>query len=158
MAIQIRPATLADLPALGTLGAQLMRVHYDFDRQRFLDPGSDPAGGYARFLGTQLQDEDATVLVAEADGRVIGYVWAAIEPLSWKELRDECGYIHDLIVGPDERTHGAGGALLDAACDWLRGRGMPRVVLWTAEKNVVAQRLFTRAAFRPTMIEMTREL
>lgn len=158
MAIQIRPATVADLPALGQLGAQLMRVHYDFDRQRFLDPGSDPAGGYARFLGTQLQDEDATVLVAEAGGRVIGYVWAAIEPLSWKELRDECGYIHDLIVDPAGRTHGAGRALLDAACDWLRSRGMPRVVLCTAEKNVVAQRLFTRADFRPTMIEMTKEL
>jgi ribosomal protein S18 acetylase RimI-like enzyme len=31
-------------------------------------------------------------------------------------------------------------------------------VLWTAEKNDPAQRLFTRLGFRRTMIEMTREL
>jgi ribosomal protein S18 acetylase RimI-like enzyme len=156
--IRIRPATADDLPSLGRLGALLMRVHYDFDRLRFLDPGSNPERGYASFLGAQLREADATVLVAEAADGVVGYVYAAIEPLSWKELRDECGYIHDLIVDPAHRSHGAGGALLEAACDWLRSRGMPRVVLGTAEKNAAAQRLFARSQFRRTMIEMTREL
>lgn len=154
----IRPATPADVPTLGRLGAQLMRVHHDFDRQRFLPPGDNPEHGYAAFLGAQLQDADAVVLVAEQDARVIGYVWAGIEPLSWKELRDECGYVHDLIVDPDARQHGAGAQLLEAAIDWLRGRGMPRAMLWTAAQNATAQRLFDRAGFRRTMIEMTREL
>jgi ribosomal protein S18 acetylase RimI-like enzyme len=40
----------------------------------------------------------------------------------------------------------------------LKSRGAPRVVLSTAEKNHAAQRLFDRAGFRRTMIEMTREL
>ena len=31
-------------------------------------------------------------------------------------------------------------------------------MLWTAQKNVPAQRLFDRLGFRRTMIEMTREL
>jgi hypothetical protein len=31
-------------------------------------------------------------------------------------------------------------------------------MLWTAEKNDSAQRLFARLGFRRTMIEMTREL
>lgn len=154
----IRPATTADLPALGRLGAHLMRVHHEFDRLRFLAPGDDPERGYAWFLGTQLEDADAVLLVADDDGGVIGYVWAAIEPLSWKDLRDTCGYVHDLVVDPGARGRGAGRALLDAAVDWLRGRGMPRVVLGTAEQNVVARTLFARAGFRPTMIEMTREL
>ena len=154
----VRPATRDDLPALGRLGALLMRVHHDFDRLRFIDPGAEPERGYANFLGAQLRDADALVLVADVDGRVAGYVYAAIEPLSWKELRDECGYIHDLVVDPDERGHGAGTALIEAACEWLRGRGMPRVVLGTAEKNVGAQRLFERSQFRRTMVEMTREL
>ena len=35
---------------------------------------------------------------------------------------------------------------------------MPRVVLLTAERNEAAQRLFARAGFRRTMIEMTREM
>jgi RimJ/RimL family protein N-acetyltransferase len=36
--------------------------------------------------------------------------------------------------------------------------GMNDVVLWTAEQNEAAQRLFTRLAFRRTMVEMTREM
>ena len=156
--ILIRPAGTADLPVLGQLGAQLMRVHHDFDTQRFLSPGADPAGGYARFLGSRIEHKDGLVLVAERDGDVIGYVYAAIEPLSWKELRDEAGFIHDLVVDPAHRGSGAGSQLLDAALEWLRDRGMPRVMLCTAEQNAGAQRLFARHGFRRTMVEMTREL
>jgi ribosomal protein S18 acetylase RimI-like enzyme len=48
--------------------------------------------------------------------------------------------------------------LLSATVAALRVRGAPRVVLSTAERNESAQRLFARAGFRRTMIEMTREL
>lgn len=154
----IRPATRDDVPALGRLGAQLMRLHHDFDPQRFLAPGAAPEDGYGRFLGSQLDDHDVFLHVAEVDGQVVGYVYAAIEPLSWKELRDECGFVHDLLVEPSARGRGAGHALLQAAAAWFVERDMPRVMLWTAHANVQARRLFTRAGFRPTMVEMTREL
>ena len=157
-AVRIRRATRDDLPALGRLGALLLRVHHEFDPQRFMAPGSDPAGGYAWFLGTQLRDDDAAVLVAEQSGAVVGYVYAGLEPQSWKELRDECGFIHDVVVDERGRHAGVATALIEAALDWLRSRGAPRVVLWTAERNAGAQQLFARLRFRRTMIEMTREL
>src|SRR6187549_2960184 len=102
----IRKATPADLPALGRLGALLMRVHYDFDRNRFLPPGDDAAGGYSWFLGTQLGRDDTLVLVGERDGQVLGYVYAAIEPRNWKELRDEAGFVHDVVVDEGGRRTG----------------------------------------------------
>jgi GNAT superfamily N-acetyltransferase len=154
----IRRATAADAPALGRLGALLMRTHYDFDPLRFLSPGDDPESGYGSFLRSQLRDEDVAVFVAERDGAVIGYVYAGLEPLSWKELRDACGFIHDVVVAEAGRRGGAATALIEAAVDWLRARGAPRVVLWTADRNAVAQALFDRLGFRRTMVEMTREL
>jgi ribosomal protein S18 acetylase RimI-like enzyme len=48
--------------------------------------------------------------------------------------------------------------LLDAALVALEKLGAPRVVLFTAEKNLIAQSMFAQAGFRRTMIEMTREL
>ena len=154
----IRPATDADGATLGHLGALLMRTHYAFDPQRFLPPGPSPEEGYGRFLRSQLEDDDTVVLVAEQDGRVIGYVYAALEPRSWKELRDACGFIHDVAVDDTARRSGAATALIEAAVEWLRGRGAPRVVLGTAEQNDAAQKLFERLGFRRTMVEMTREL
>lgn len=154
----IRPATREDAPALGVLGAQLIQVHHAFDEQRFFAPPDDAERGYGWFLTSQLDDPDVAILVAEVDGRVVGYVYAGVEPHSWKELREACGFVHDLIVDPDARGHGAGQRLLEAAVAWLKVKGMPRVMLWTAEPNVGAQRLFARHGFRPTMVEMTREL
>ena len=154
----IRLATPADLPALGRLGALLMRAHYEFDPQRFMDPGTDPAEGYAWFLGKQLKDVDSVIFVAEDGGKVVGYVYAALEPISWKELRDACGFIHDILVDESNRRAGTATALMNAATEWLRERGAPRVILGTADKNERAQRLFTKLGFRRTMVEMTREL
>ena len=156
-AIAIRRATERDAPALGRLGAALMRVHHDFDRERFLAPGDNPEAGYGRFLVSQLPNDDTVVFVAERDGEIVGYVYAAIEPRSWKELRDVAGFVHDVLVVESARGTGTGERLVEAAAEWLVTRGVPRVMLWTAEKNVPAQRLFARLGFRRTMIEMTRE-
>lgn len=155
----IRRAKESDLPTLGRLGALLMRTHYGFDSKRFLDPGTHPEEGYAWFLGEQLKDEaNVVVLVAERQGEVAGYVYAGLEPISWKDLRDACGFIHDIVVDERGRRSGVATALLDAAMQWLRDQGAPRVVLWTAEQNEPAQGLFARLGFRRTMVEMTREL
>jgi GNAT superfamily N-acetyltransferase len=105
-----------------------------------------------------IDEDDATVLVAERGGDVIGYVYASLEGRSWRELRDACGFIDDVVVLEGERRGGVATALIDAALEWLRSRGAPRVVLWSAEPNVSAQRLFARLGFRRTMVEMTREL
>jgi hypothetical protein len=92
--VTIRAARRADLEGIGRLGALLVRMHHDFDPERFLAATPHTERGYARFL--------ATIAALEA-------------------------------------------------------RGAPRVVLSTAERNEGAQRLFARAGFRQTMIEMTRE-
>jgi ribosomal protein S18 acetylase RimI-like enzyme len=154
----IRRAVRADLAAVGRLGASLLRVHYDFDNDRFMRPTPDAADGYAWFLGSQLKNDDALVLVAERDGGIVGYLYAGVEPRNWKELREEAGFVHDILVDDAARGRGAGEALMTAAFDWLRERAVPRVVLWTAAGNTRARQLFERLGFRATMTEMTKEL
>jgi GNAT superfamily N-acetyltransferase len=156
--VEIRPATASDLPALGRLGASLIHTHFAFDAQRFMAPPSQPEGGYARFLATQLREPDVCVLVAAVGDEVVGYVYAALEPHSWKELREAAGFIHDVAVAETYRGRGIGSLLVTGASEWLRAHGAPRVLLWTAERNAAARQLFTRLGFRTTMVEMTREL
>lgn len=154
---RIRRALEADLPALGRLGALLVKTHFAFDSKRFKVPVSGLEEGYAWFLGHQMKEPDAAIFVADADQAILGYAYAEIEPESWKELRDEAGFIHDVVVEPSYQQGGIGAALVEAASEWLREHGAPRVILWTAEQNTGAQRLFSRLGFRRTMIEMTLE-
>jgi ribosomal protein S18 acetylase RimI-like enzyme len=156
--VLIRRAEARDLPEVGELGAALMRAHYAFDPLRFLEPGGGDNKGYSQFLGSLLDEDGAAIFVAERQRKIVGYVYAAIEPLSWKDLRDECGFVHDLLVSDAARGGGIGEALLEVAIEWLREQGMPRVVLGTAAQNGRARRLFERHGFRPTMVEMTLEL
>lgn len=155
--VTIRPATSADLPRLGRLGALLVETHHIFDPLRFLPTRDRTPADYAAFLVGQLEDADVVLLVADDHGDVIGYSYGAIEGYDWMSLRGPAGVLHDIVVEPNYRKRGVGQMLLDATLATLTERGAPRVVLSTADRNEQAQRLFTRAGFRRTMIEMTRE-
>jgi ribosomal protein S18 acetylase RimI-like enzyme len=154
----IRRATSADLPSLGRLGALLVQEHHDFDALRFLAGSNQTPDRYASFLGSQLDEPDVVLLVAENDTNVTGYAYAAIEGYDWMSLRGPAAVLHDLVVDPAHRGRGVGRLLLDATLSHLKSRGAPRVVLSTAERNESAQRLFEHMGFRRTMVEMTREL
>ena len=153
----IRPAAPADLPPIGKLGALLVRTHHDFDPERFIPAGPQTEERYASFLGTQLADPNVIVLVAESDGDVLGYTYAGVEGYDYMSLRGPAGVLYDIVVDPAHRRRGVGQMLLDATITALEKSGVPRIVLSTADHNESAQRLFTRAGFRRTMIEMTRE-
>jgi len=151
---RIRTATSADRDALGRYGGALMRQHHAADPQRFIQV-EHPEAGYGRYLVSILADPESLVLVAEDQGRVIGYVYADIEGTSWKDLRGPCGYVHDVYVDDGSRHRGAGRALMRAAIDWVHSKGRTQVVLLTKTANEHAQHLFTTLGFRSTMIEMT---
>lgn len=156
--VTIRPAARAELPDIGRLGALLVRTHHDFDPQRFLaaTPGTERA--YASYIGSQLDEPGVVVLVAVRGDQVLGYSYAGLEGTDYMALRGPAGAVYDIVVDPAHRAQGIGRMLLDATLAVLAERGAPRVVLSTATGNAAAQRLFERAGFRRTMIEMTREL
>jgi GNAT superfamily N-acetyltransferase len=153
-ALTIRPARSADQAALGPLGAALMRQHHASDPRRFLLT-DHPEAGYGRFLVSQLSEPDCLVLVAEDAGQVVGYVFAQLMPISWKDLRGPCGFVHDVYVLERARRQGVGKGLLRAAIDWTRSNGRSQIVLWSKSGNESAQRLFAQLGFRDTMVEMT---
>ena len=101
---------------------------------------------------------NVVMLVATADDHVVGYSYGALEGVDYMALRGPAGALYDIIVDPESRRHGVGAQLLEATVAALQALGAPQVVLSTADRNAAAQRLFERAGFRRTMIEMTRTL
>ena len=155
--ISVRHARPSDVPILGRLGVEMVRTHYDFDPRRFLPVTPQTEQGYGWFLGSRLDDRDAVVLVAERNGQVVGYAYGSVEGYDYMSLRGPAGVLNDIVVDPAERGRGIGRMLLNATLAELETRGVPRVLLSTAQQNEAAQRLFEAAGFRRTMIEMTRD-
>jgi ribosomal protein S18 acetylase RimI-like enzyme len=153
----IRRAEAGDAAALDHLGAGLLETHYGFDPHRFLTPDPHNRKAYTAFLLGELRNPNAAIFVAVLRGEIVGYVYAGIEERSLKELRDVAGFIHDVAVAPVARRRGLGKQLVETAVAYLREHGMSRVILWTAERNATARRLFESLGFTATMSEMTLE-
>lgn len=153
----IRGATAADLPRLGELAEALVRLHHSWDDARFL-LARGVAEGYRRWFAQEAENPDAVLLVAAEGGAVLGYAYGRVEGRDWNMLLDRHGALHDIFVDEGARRRGVAEALLEAFLARMRERGVPRVVLHTAVQNAGGQALFARVGFRPTMIEMTREL
>ena len=82
--------------------------------------------------------QDSLALVADADGHVVGYLFAAIEHPSPRAATDasrDAGLtrllINALIVREASRHHGVGTRLMDAAERWGRARGAAIALLDT---------------------------
>ena len=107
-AATIRPAAPADLPALGRLGALLVRTHHAFDPSRFIAATPQTAHGYASFFAGQLEEPSVIILVAEREGEVAGYTYAGIEGRDYMSLRGPAGVLYDIVVDDAHRGHGVG--------------------------------------------------
>jgi GNAT superfamily N-acetyltransferase len=107
MAPSVRQATPEDWPAVEALLAELGRPD--------VRGTGDEGAAHALFL-SYLQRDDAVALVAEADGRVVGFVDLEFRPRL--NFTTPQAWIPDLIVSEAERSRGAGAALL-ARCEEL---------------------------------------
>ena len=133
-AIQVRPATLADLPVVAAL----------FDSYRQFYEQSPALEAATRFIRARMEYGESTILVAE-DTAV-----KATSPFGFCQLYPSfCSVemvpifvLYDLFVTPAARGAGAGKALLLAAHDHATAQGAKRLDLTTAKTNHTAQALY----------------
>jgi GNAT superfamily N-acetyltransferase len=153
----VRSARSEDLPAVARLAAELVRMHHRLDPRRFMliEPVED---GYQWFFSRELRRDAARILVAEEEGRILGYAYATLEERNWNDLLDACGKLNDLYVDAGARRRGIARGLVDAIFAWFRERKAPRVVLLSAWQNPDAHAFFAALGFRRTMLEMTADL
>jgi len=112
----------------------------------FAPPGGRPAqwdgARAAERLRAAAAADDAEVLVADADGAVVGICTVYLDMESVRfGLR---AWVEDLAVDPDHRSAGHGKALLDAAKAWGRERGATHLELDSGEARADAHRFYER--------------
>lgn len=107
----------------------------ELSEQAFAEFSRDPA------RSTLWMAEHFVTLLAERQGKPQGFVVVRVE-------RDALAELTAIAVVERERGRGVGRALLQAAERRARAQGARGMTLHTADANLAALELFTRAGFR----------
>ena len=161
----IRPAGPDDLAAIGHILSQATTYWHGLDPSVFVEVPPEPIAAHFRD-GRQYPADvavgDRSTLVAEVDGRVVGFAVLAItRPDDGMDIHqpDVRGWLHELAVETHSRGRGVGSRLLAAAEDWVRARGAQWMLLDTHPANVDALRFYQQhMGYVPVGIRLARRV
>lgn len=156
MAVTVRRAEKKDAPEVAAFALRLFAQHHEYDARRFMPVGD--AAQAARYYASQTDADDAAVLVAESDGRVVGFAFLQYEARDYAELLENAVWLHDIYLDESARATGAGRLLIEASRKVARELGADKLMLSVAAKNTRAREFFERQGFRQTMVEMMFDL
>ena len=152
----VRPARKEDAETVARYALELFRQHHIWDRKRFADVSN--LEGATQFYRSRVDANDAGLLIAEIDGRPVGFAYVQFEELNYADLLESAAWLHDIYVDQQARRSGAGAELIRAAKEAAVALGANKLVLSVAAVNTVGQAFFEQEGFRTTMHEMMVEV
>jgi len=166
MSIVVRAAHAEDVSALTELYLDLFTVQYQGRPDIFREPRRDDPNESAeleRYLLSLLSASDSALLVAQYEGRIVGFVQAALRKIGdsgsvpFRRPCIEC-WVQHLAVRPDARRKGVGRALDEGVAAWARERGATLLGLQAWEFNAAADRFYLELGYRPRSQHIYREI
>ncbi|MGK5678654.1 N-acetyltransferase family protein [Actinoplanes sp. URMC 104] len=148
---EIRPFADADARPVAEIHVRTWQVGY-----AGIVPGDYLAGldvdEFVARRRTRPLPEGAQTLVAEEDGRVVGFV--SFGPYRREDGPDPgMGELYAIYLHPDHWGRGTGRRLIDAARGGLAAAGFPDMRLWVLTGNTRARRFYERAGLAPDGVE-----
>jgi ribosomal protein S18 acetylase RimI-like enzyme len=141
--VSIRPVTPADYEAVADVHVRTWRAGYSGIIPQDYLASLDPAA-FAERYRTRERPAGAQTLIAEEDGRAVGFV-------SFGPGREDprTGQVYAIYVAPEHWRRGTGRELFTAARTALAGDGYTAVRLWVLEENDRARRFYERMGLAP---------
>jgi ribosomal protein S18 acetylase RimI-like enzyme len=126
---------------------------------RYCPPGEQIAEAYVSDLLDKCARQRGKIYVAEAQGKVIGFIGLVIEQENdvTTSLR-EFSYITDVVVLPEFRGQGIGATLMAKADAYARESGYSALAVNVLANNDAALSLYQKMGFRHYVVLMLKEL
>lgn len=142
MQLSIRTATPADAAFIESLGKR--SVMDSVAAMRHPDT-ADVMENFDRLLRI-VDARDHAALIAEDNGEPVGFL-LMLDSLPDEVTGQDQAFIAYMAVERDRRGGGIGAALLAAAEDEARKRGLQYIALMVTDENAAARALYERAGF-----------
>lgn len=156
MSVSVRRANLQDARTIAELSVKLVVQHQNYDSQRFTRLASLEQAEW--FYGKQTSAIETAVLVAELDGKIVGFAYIEFEAKDYANLLENAAWLHDIYIDEAARGNNAGKLLIEKSIEVAGELGADKLMLSVAAKNEYAKEFFERNGFRETMVEMMLDL
>ncbi|MEP7291783.1 MAG: GNAT family N-acetyltransferase [Chloroflexota bacterium] len=156
--IAIRLLEAGDVDAVAQLWQALVEYHRKLDESL---PFAAPQGAkrYARRLMDRVDDPMSRVLVAQADGKIVGYVLGVVVDLAPEMFAQEAsGFLADIFVEEAYRQAGVGTALVEALAAWFKQKGLRYYEWHVAARNTDSLAFWQNIGGREVMVRMRAEV
>jgi ribosomal protein S18 acetylase RimI-like enzyme len=148
--IDIRDATADDIRPVVDLWGMLARHHEDISNDFTL--AWNGKRKWAKYLEDKFDEISTKLIVAEEDGKVVGFMLCLLAPNTPVFKERKIGVISDVFVLEQRRRKGVAKKMLDVAIKWFKKNKVRSVRLGVANDNLEARAVWRRMGFEPYMI------
>lgn len=134
--MEFRRATMEDLPLLSRL----------FNDYRVWYHQVADLGGAEAFLKERMTKEQSIIIVADEDGRLLGFT--QLYPIFSSVRMKRAWLLNDLFVDAGARKQGIAAGLLREAAGFGRSKGAAWLLLQTNDDNFPAQALYEKNGWK----------
>jgi ribosomal protein S18 acetylase RimI-like enzyme len=154
--MKIRRAELQDLKELVEFEKKISSMHGKLDK--FYEESGSTEREKKKFLSGHLKSRDSLVLVAEENGKIIGYILSYItkRPKIFKEKMS--GHISSIYILERYQNKGVAKSLLEETYKWFKKRKIQWVELSVHTKNKSGIKFWEKSRFKTTILRMRRKL
>ena len=146
--IQIRSATLADLPTLLKFEQGIITTERPFD------PTLVPGEFHYYDLAARIKDPEAEVVVAEDNGKVVAGGSAIIKEGNPYNTFRNYAFLGFMFVEPSYRGKGLNRLIIDRLVEWSHQKGLMEIRLHVYSDNLNAIHAYEKVGFKKILIEM----
>lgn len=154
MDITIRQATIDDIPMLLGINFSSFEANAGFDK--YIDMNWIHTDNAKKHFTTAITDKDHYAIVAEEEGKPIGFITLAPKELAYRTVKTI--ELDILAVLPDYRSKGIGSLLLNEVKEWAKGKGYTTMMVSSYSKNNRAIEFYQREGFETIDISLEYEL
>ncbi|MGB5665982.1 MAG: GNAT family N-acetyltransferase [Maribacter sp.] len=149
--VKVRTATLDDLAILLEFEQGVISAERPFDSTL----KEDPIVYYD--LRVLILNEDASVVVAEINGKVVGSGYALIKPARHYLDHEYYSYLGFMFTLPEFRGKGINTKIVENLRQWSFSKGLKEIRLTVYSDNHIAIRAYEKVRFKKHIIEMRLE-